>query len=655
MIDPVALGYAGNAALGLFLVTTALVVVRRLRLGGRRELAIYLALVGANYVLDASAHVARTTGGDSSPWIQAAFLIGLLDPPFLFLFAVAVHGRRLPRWVEVSVLAPSVFLLLAALAARVELLPAQNLAGPYSLILVASYAGALVLLAQAHHAARTPAERELRAALVVAFSVIVLPRLPLLWADLGPAQGAGRKALISLAWFEGTFALVLTLAVIVLVATARADARASAWRIVRASIPLLAIVEALWLTRFLPAIGASAFALLYSGRWFVFAAVFAFGIREHEVLGIPTALGARTRAASAALLVLVVLLVTTGLYGAYPGAQLATALLSGALTTGLLVGAVAFAQRRASVGLDESRWRRLRIYRAHVELGADAKELAPLRRDLGLTDAEAGEEERLVALERATSSAGFGRPEVGATFAGRYEVRRVLGAGAVGLVYEARDRLTGDALVLKELRPDWRADAEAVRRLRREAELALRVSSPHVVSLVALERAEDGHVLVMERVEGETLRARLSRGPLALASVRRVGADMLEGVAALHRVGVLHRDIKPENIILRPDGGAVLVDLGAATGDGGFQTRVGGDAPGTPAYMSPEQRRDERIGAASDLYAAGVVLWECCAGALPPAGTPPAPWRAFLERALAEDPARRWPSASAMRAELPGP
>ena len=134
---------------------------------------------------------------------------------------------------------------------------------------------------------------------------------------------------------------------------------------------------------------------------------------------------------------------------------------------------------------------------------------------------------------------------------GPYEVIERLGAGGMGVVYRARDTRLGRAVALKVLRPD--ADAGLLRRFDREARAASALSHPNIVQIydVGVAPGEAGeHYVVMELVEGETLRRRLARGPLPIPEVLRLGAQLTDGLAHAHRAGVLHRDLKPENLVV---------------------------------------------------------------------------------------------------------
>lgn len=654
-MDATAIGSMANVALGVFLVAAGFLTHHSLKIPGRTWFALFLGLVGLSYALEG---VGFTRVGVSGQWtwiLHLAYVVTLLDPPFLLLFALAWERRRIPAWLAAVVLAPAVLLAgygLFTWLTREEGLAYRGAGWGNAAMLGAYYALALVFVAREHHRANSTDERVLRRSVLVVLALIVLPRLPLIASDLRQYSQLARNSTEAIAVFDGGLVVLASLAAAAFLLTAPRAARADARRTVVTAAALLGIVLAVWVLRYTP-LASPTWTLFYSGRWFVFAGVFTAALQRRELLGVPSVVSRWARVGFAAVLVALIFsqLVVILLGG---GAGIGTAVFSAAgLSLGLGAGLLVVGRGRR--GDDGAALRR--IYRAHAQLSTPPDRLAELRRSLGLTPEEAAREERLVALERAAPAEGLDRPVPGQTFAGRYRVDRVLGAGSFGLVYLGEDALDGRAVVLKELRDAWRGSPEAVERLRSEARATLNVSDPHVVALLAIERSADGDVLVLQHVEGETLRERLRRGPLAEAEARRVAKDMLAGLAALHDASILHRDVKPDNVMLTPAGDAVLIDLGSAAGAGEGGTRLAADAPhpGTPAYMSPEQRAGGRLSPASDVYAAALVMWEALAGVAHPEGTVPAPWRAALDRALALDPRARWASAREFRKVISGP
>jgi serine/threonine protein kinase/tetratricopeptide (TPR) repeat protein len=262
-------------------------------------------------------------------------------------------------------------------------------------------------------------------------------------------------------------------------------------------------------------------------------------------------------------------------------------------------------------------------------------------------------------------------------FGDRFQVRAESGTGGMGTVYRAADLLTGQDVALKVLHVKQGASAE---RFNQEAALLADLAHPAIVRYVDHGVTPGGdHYLAMEWLEGETLDARLSRGPLRILETIRLGRRVLEGLAVAHRKGIIHRDLKPANLFLpQGDLGQVkLLDFGIARRV--FDTRritMTGSALGTPTYMSPEQVRGSRsIDARSDIFSLGSLLYECLTGAPPFEGDAPmavlakicvdepvavatrqpdlpAPLSATLERMLAKDPERRPASAADLAAEL---
>lgn len=275
--------------------------------------------------------------------------------------------------------------------------------------------------------------------------------------------------------------------------------------------------------------------------------------------------------------------------------------------------------------------------------------------------------DEIAALEeaQAQSAPGSGASEGG----GRYQLRRLLGAGAVGRVYEAFDTLLGATVALKLVAVGGGtgdSERQAYARFAREAEAAGRLRHPNIVALA------DAHagagLFVFELMAGGTLAERLAaQGPLAPAAARRLALDLLAALAAAHERGIVHRDVKPSNVFFDEAGNAKLGDFGSAHLADFGQTQTGGFF-GTVAYMSPEQITGAPIGHAADLYALGATLLEALTGAPPflgpdlvaqHLGEPPPPPSArrpglsavhdqVLARALAKAPADRFLSALEM-------
>ncbi|AGC42864.1 Fis family transcriptional regulator [Myxococcus stipitatus DSM 14675] len=262
----------------------------------------------------------------------------------------------------------------------------------------------------------------------------------------------------------------------------------------------------------------------------------------------------------------------------------------------------------------------------------------------------------------------------GELVADRYRIVRFLGAGGVGEVYEARDLvLSGTHVAMKVLQRGRASDPEWMTRFVREVELARSVAHPNVCRVFDLGQhvvgSSDSPLLfiTMELLDGETLAARLAReGHLPLVDVASIGAEVAEGLSACHRAGIVHRDVKSSNVVLvRGAQGlrAVLMDFGVARGEGHSASITQEQAPGTPAYMAPEQLRGEPATFSSDIYALGVVLFEASRGHRPGATPisverPRARVKADLEwvfhRCLDAEPKSRFPSASALAVALKG-
>jgi CheY-like chemotaxis protein len=208
---------------------------------------------------------------------------------------------------------------------------------------------------------------------------------------------------------------------------------------------------------------------------------------------------------------------------------------------------------------------------------------------------------------------------VGERFADRYEVISVVGRGGMGTVYRVRDLDLDEELAVKTVLPEFVTDPILVERFKDEIRLARRITHRNVVRIHDFGEWSGTYYLSMEYVEGITLRELLdTRGRLEVAPALAIALQLADSLAVAHEQGVIHRDIKPQNLLLDAEGVLKVMDFGVArlARSTSGRTEVG-LVVGTPAYMAPEQLMAEEVDGRSDLYAAGVVLYECLTGRLP--------------------------------------
>jgi serine/threonine protein kinase/Flp pilus assembly protein TadD len=209
---------------------------------------------------------------------------------------------------------------------------------------------------------------------------------------------------------------------------------------------------------------------------------------------------------------------------------------------------------------------------------------------------------------------------------GHYRLLEKIGAGGMGEVYRAQDEHLERKVAIKILPAGTLPDEAARRRFRQEALLLSKLEHPNIATIHDFDTEDGIDFLVTEYVAGATLSQKLAGGPLSEREIVRLGMQLAEGLAAAHEQGLAHRDLKPENLRITPDGRIKILDFGLArpmvpVGDiTTAETAEIADAPGisgTLAYMAPEQLRGEPADARSDLYSAGVVLYEMATGRRP--------------------------------------
>ncbi len=214
-----------------------------------------------------------------------------------------------------------------------------------------------------------------------------------------------------------------------------------------------------------------------------------------------------------------------------------------------------------------------------------------------------------------------------------YRILGKLGGGGMGVVYEAEDLKLGRHVALKFIPENLAGDPKSLERFTREARAASLLNHPNICTIHGIEDNNGHPFIVMERLEGESLKQCISGQPMAIDKVLDISMQVADALAASHAKGIVHRDIKPANIFLTPTGQVKVLDFGLAKllhhggtdSDGGEAANDNsltavGVIPGTAVYMSPEQARSEEIDFRSDLFSFGVVMYEMCTGKKPFSG-----------------------------------
>ena len=259
----------------------------------------------------------------------------------------------------------------------------------------------------------------------------------------------------------------------------------------------------------------------------------------------------------------------------------------------------------------------------------------------------------------------------GVSLGKRYRLDERIAGGGMGDVWRATDEVLGRTVAVKILLPALLEEPGFAERFRGEARTMATINHPGVVDVYDFGSDESVAYLVMEYVEGDALSRTLNRvGRLTPVRTMALVAQAAEALHAAHEKGIVHRDVKPGNLLVRPNGTLVLTDFGIARSAAGSQLTAAGSVLGTASYISPEQAAGAVATPASDLYALGVVAYQCLSGHRPftgenpfeiamkhvrdtprplPADIPPVV-RSVVERAMAKDPAARWPSGAALAA-----
>jgi len=264
---------------------------------------------------------------------------------------------------------------------------------------------------------------------------------------------------------------------------------------------------------------------------------------------------------------------------------------------------------------------------------------------------------------------------IGKLLDNRYELLEVIGTGGMAVVYKAQDRRLNRSVAVKILKSDLAEDAEFRRRFRDESQAVAMLSHPNIVSVYDVSRGEMEYI-VMELIDGITLKQYMERrGKLNWREALHFITQIMRGLSHAHSRGIIHRDIKPQNVMILRDGSVKIADFGIACLESTAQQTMTQQALGSVHYISPEQAKGDRTDARSDIYSAGVVLYEMLTSRLPFEGdsavsvaiqhlssvplspceidpTVPAALEKICMKAMASDIDKRYPTADAMIGDL---
>ena len=259
--------------------------------------------------------------------------------------------------------------------------------------------------------------------------------------------------------------------------------------------------------------------------------------------------------------------------------------------------------------------------------------------------------------------------QAGSVIGNRYEILQILGEGGMGAVYKARDLELNRIIALKVIRPELANNPEILQRFKQELILARQVTDRNVIRIFDLGEAGGVRFITMEFVQGQTLHQILQKqGKLSPSEAMEIARQMLSGLQAAHREGVIHRDLKPGNIMRDAHGRVVVMDFGLARSLGGDGMTRTGTMMGTMEYMSPEQAQAKELDARSDIFTVGLICYEILTGKTPyhadsvvasllkrvqERAVPPSDWDASIPQIVSElvskclerDPADRWQNA----------
>lgn len=633
--------------------------------------------------------------------------IALLVPLYFFIvvFAAVYPRPRAPfatSWSWLLVLTVPAAAGLMLLVAAPSLLLSDVVAVPEGgatvrwgplftpLILVPLYGGffyALFVMMERFGETDVRVERRQVLAVLTALGLFVAYNVPLqliLFGSAAVGAGARSEADWSVATWIGGVMLVGCALLVALVARLvrmwRAATSRTSAREVRAVLLALTAAAAVGITEGTVAVAGGPRVQMVGFVRVVAVGLIAYGVARFQLFDLDLRLKRATHLLTTVILLAVAGIVLWSVGG--PVARAATFWPYGAL---ILLTVVAFplglvvrriAHRVAphvSQDGEHIYLRKLEVYQAALagSSGRDTEGLHELRRRLGL-----GQEDHDIAVRLAESKKDDGGLAPGRVAFDRYLVEAVIGEGAFGRVFVARDLKVGRRVAIKELEAHWRQDPAARGRFLREARVMGRLAHPCIVTLHEVERRGADQFLVLEHVEGGNLDERLQAGRLPPREALSIFRDVVQGLAVAHAKGVVHRDLKPANVLLDLEGRAKIADFGVAAIDGpADETLVGLPDPQVPPvvgnllYMAPEQARGEPATAQSDLYAAGALLFHMLSGrphrrlsgldavaarsaaaatALPSLRPFGAVERRLLERTLAPDPKARVAHAGAL-------